>query len=75
METTPFHASLQNFLQFLNNIGKDITLVAHNGFTFDARLLIRDIRSYNMGGVYISRLRIYRYSSCPEGEIAFPNCG
>ncbi|XP_011878995.1 PREDICTED: uncharacterized protein LOC105568163 [Vollenhovia emeryi] len=48
VETTPFHTALQNFLQFLRNIGKVITLVAHNGFTFDARFLIRDIRAYNL---------------------------
>lgn len=48
VETTLFHAALQNFLRFLSNLGKDITLVAHNGFTFDARFLIRDIRAYNL---------------------------
>ncbi|XP_072757052.1 uncharacterized protein [Anoplolepis gracilipes] len=48
VETTLFHAALQNFLQFLSNISKDITLVAHNGFTFDTRFLIRDITAYNL---------------------------
>ncbi|XP_072754393.1 DNA polymerase III PolC-type-like isoform X1 [Anoplolepis gracilipes] len=48
VETIPFHVALQNFLQFLSNIGKDITLVAHNGFRFDARILIKYIRVYNL---------------------------
>ena len=48
VQTTPFHAALQNFLQFLSKIGNKITLVAHNGITFDLRFLIRDMRAYNL---------------------------
>lgn len=47
VQTISLCASLLTVIEFLRRLKKRVVLVAYNGFRFDVRMLIRDIRANN----------------------------
>ncbi|XP_071635851.1 uncharacterized protein [Temnothorax longispinosus] len=48
LDTVPPRVGLANFIGFLRNVGDNIILVAHNGFRFDAPMILRTMRKFRI---------------------------
>lgn len=48
LNTVPPRVSLVSFIDFLKNVGDSIILVAHNGFRFDAPMILRTMQKFGL---------------------------
>ncbi|XP_077277842.1 uncharacterized protein LOC143906004 [Temnothorax americanus] len=57
LDTVPPRVGLTNFIGFLRNVGDNIILVAHNGFRFDAPMILRTMRKFGLLTDFMSVVR------------------
>ncbi|XP_071637403.1 maternal protein exuperantia-like [Temnothorax longispinosus] len=48
VDTTPPQMAFKNFIAYLRSIGNSIILTAHNGFRFDAPLILRHMKKFGL---------------------------
>ncbi|XP_077256220.1 uncharacterized protein LOC143894059 [Temnothorax americanus] len=57
LDTVPPRVGLANFIEFLRSVGDNIILVAHNGFRFDAPMILRTMRKFGLLTDFMSVVR------------------